>query len=398
MKYFHKLFLIAIAVVLLWQPTQAQDIDPAELNGGVNTVITSIPFLRINPDGRAGGMGDIGIATAPDANSMYHNMAKLSFAKDRMGMGITYTPWLKALVNDMFIGYVSGYKKLDDLQAISTSIRYFNLGSIQFTNESGIETVEFNPHEFAFDLGYSRRLSDKLAAGLTLKYVYSNLAKGQTGASGEINVAGAVAADLSFYYENDMAAGERDAKLRIGGAISNIGNKVSYTQDKVKDFIPINLSLGSSYTLDLDEHNSITFAAEFNKLLVPTPDTINVIDPDANIFDHREKSLFSGMFGSFADAPGGLSEELREITIQLGAEYWYNDQFAFRAGYFHEHASKGNRKFMTMGLGVKYEIFGLNFSYLIPTAGISNHPLENTLRFTLFFDLDKGMGALTGSE
>jgi len=394
MKYFHKLFLIAIATVLLWQPAQAQDIDPSELNGGVNTVITSIPFLRINPDGRAGGMGDVGIATAPDANSMYHNMAKLAFAEDRMGMGITYTPWLKALVNDMFIGYVSGYKKLDDLQAISTSIRYFNLGSIQFTDESGIETVQFNPHELAFDLGYSRKLSEKLSAGLTLKYVYSNLAKGQTGASGEINVAGAVAADLSVYYENDMVVGERDSRLRIGGAISNVGNKVSYTQDKVKDFIPINLSLGSSYTLDLDEHNSITFAAEFNKLLVPTPDTINVIDPEAGVFDHREVSLFSGMFGSFADAPGGFSEELREITIQLGAEYWYNDQFAFRAGYFHEHASKGNRKFMTMGVGVKYEIFGLNFSYLIPTAGMGTHPLENTLRFTLFFDLDKGMSAL----
>jgi len=394
MKYFHKLFLIAIATVLLWQPAQAQDIDPSELNGGVNTVITSIPFLRINPDGRAGGMGDVGIATAPDANSMYHNMAKLAFAEDRMGMGITYTPWLKALVNDMFIGYVSGYKKLDDLQAISTSIRYFNLGSIQFTDESGIETVQFNPHELAFDLGYSRKLSEKLSAGLTLKYVYSNLAKGQTGASGEINVAGAVAADLSVYYENDMVVGERDSRLRIGGAISNVGNKVSYTQDKVKDFIPINLSVGSSYTLDLDEHNSITFAAEFNKLLVPTPDTINVIDPEAGVFDHREVSLFSGMFGSFADAPGGFSEELREITIQLGAEYWYNDQFAFRAGYFHEHASKGNRKFMTMGVGVKYEIFGLNFSYLIPTAGMGTHPLENTLRFTLFFDLDKGMSAL----
>ncbi len=395
MKQIRNLFFIALALFFMGNPMQAQDeIDVNELNGGsVNTVITSIPFLRINPDGRAGGMGDVGVATTPDANSMYHNMAKLSFAEDNMGIGITYTPWLKALVNDMFISYLSGYKKINDLQAVALSMRYFNLGSIQFTNESGIETTQFNPHEFAFDLGYSRRLSDKLSAGLTLKYVYSNLAKGQTGSSGQINVADAVAADLSFYYQTPLSAGDRDGTLRIGTAISNIGNKVSYTEENTKDFIPINLSLGSSYSIDLDEHNSLMFAVEFNKLMVPTPDTLDV-NPANDIFDHREASLFSGMFGSFGDAPGGISEELREITIQVGAEYWYNNQFAIRAGYFHEHATKGNRKFLTMGVGLRYEIFGLNFSYLVPTAGIANHPLENTLRFTLFFDLDKGFAAI----
>ena len=354
----------------------------------VNSVFTSIPFLRINPDGRAGGMGDVGLAISPDASSIYHNNSKLAFAEDKSGLAITYTPWLKALVGDMFIGHVAGYNKFSDIQAISGSFRYFNMGSIQFTDESGVNLQEFSPHELAIDLGYARRLSDNLSAGLTLKYVYSNLAKGQsTATSGAINAANAVAADLSVFYTNDFDQNGRDANLSFGAAVTNIGNKVSYTEDDIKDFIPINLGIGAAYSLSIDDYNEIMIAFDVNKLLVPTPnDTIN---PNTGYPLHREKSLFAGMFGSFSDAPGGASEEFKELTYSLGAEYWYNKQFSVRAGYFHENRLKGNRQYVTVGLGVKYSMFGLNFSYLVPTSsGTTANPLENTLRFSLLFDLD----------
>ena len=375
---------LLLAVLLLTfvrvDDAQAQIGSANELNGSVNAVFTSIPFLRINPDGRAGGMGDLGLATSPDASAIYHNNAKLAFAEDQWGAVMTYTPWLKALVPDMFIGHLAGFNRLDEYQTLALSLRYFNLGSIQFTDESGIDLQEFNPHEFAFDLGYSRKLSEQLSAGLTLKYVYSNLAKGQQTSSGEISAAQAVAADLSVFYTAN--------NLSIGGAISNIGNKVSYTEEDIKDFIPINLGIGAAYTLDIDDYNTIMFGLDLNKLLVPTPDTL-FIDGDPNVADHREKSLFTGMFGSFSDAPDGFGEEMREFTFSVGAEYWYNKQFAVRTGYFYEDRTKGNRQYLTFGVGLKYSIFGLNFSYLVPTSsGTQSNPLQNTLRFSLLFDLD----------
>ena len=392
MKYTIKSLLLALVVVTSL-PSFGQCLDDGTNNitgsDCVNSVFTSIPFLRINPDGRAGGMGDVGIAISPDASSIYHNNSKLAFAEDKSGLAITYTPWLKALVGDMFIGHVAGYNRLDDIQAISGSFRFFNMGSIQFTDESGINLQEFNPHELAIDLGYARRLSDNLSAGLTLKYIYSNLAKGQsTATSGDINAANAVAADLSVFYTTDLDQNGRDANLSIGGAITNIGNKVSYTEDDIKDFIPINLGVGAAYSLSIDDYNEIMVAFDINKLLVPTPDTL-FAGGDPAYPDHREKSLFSGMFGSFSDAPGGASEEFKELTYSLGAEYWYNKQFSVRAGYFHENRLKGNRQYITVGLGVKYSMLGLNFSYLVPTSsGTTANPLENTLRFSLLFDLD----------
>jgi len=388
----NKLFSLTLTLALflgssMSYTTQAQ-ISTEDLNGGVNSVFTSLPFLRINPDGRSGGMGDIGIATSADPASIFYNGSKLAFAEEQSGLSITYTPWLKALVPDMFIGHISGYTQLSDLEAIGVSFRYFNMGSIQFTNEAGINLNEFNPHELAIDLAYSRKLSQQLSAGLTLKYAYSNLAKGQVTNSGLISAANAVAADISVYYQNDVDWTANGGRFAAGAAITNIGNKVSYTEDDIRDFIPINLGIGAAYTMDIDDYNSLMIGVDLNKLLVPTPDTL-FLSGDPNVPDHREKTLFSGIFGSFADAPGGAGEELREVMFSVGAEYWYNKQFALRAGYFFEDRTKGNRQYVTLGVGLKYSVFGLNFSYLVPTStSTATNPLENTLRFSLLFNLD----------
>lgn len=378
---------IAVCIVSLCSVesafAQPQPIDPDGLSGRVNTVFTSIPFLRINPDGRTGGMGDVGIATDPDYASIFHNSAKLAFTKKNIGFGLTYTPWLRELVNDIYIAYLGGYKKLDDLQSIGLSLRYFSLGSIQFTNLGGEITGEHRPNEFAIDLAYARKLSDNLSLGLTLKYVRSDLARNQElnqSAGNIVRAANAAAADIGFYYQNNIDFFGRDARLSLGTAISNIGNKVSYTDDAEKDFLPINWGIGSGLKVNLDDYNTIAFAFDVNKLLVPTPDTTATAE-------FRSKSLLAGMFGSFGDAPGGFKEELQELMYSVGAEYWYREQFSVRAGYFHEHQLKGNRKFVTMGVGLRYSVFGLDFSYVVPTSQ-KNHPLSNTLRFTLSFNFD----------
>ncbi len=363
-----------------------------QLNGQygerVNTVYTSIPFLRINPDARSGGMGDVGLATSPDAASMYWNASKFAFIEDEMGMSLTYTPWLSELVNDIYIAYLTGYKKFDDVSTLGMSLRYFSLGDIQFTDINAEPAGQFSPRELAFDVGYARRLGDKFSMGLTLKYAYSNLAKGQTNTTGDvIKPATSAAGDISFFYTDDLLIGTSDAQLSIGGAISNIGNKVSYTEDEQRDFIPINLGVGAALELNFDEYNSIMIAADINKLLVPTPAPEDTTD--ANWVNPRDKAVISGMFGSFTDAPGGGKEELQELMYSFGLEYWYNKQFAVRVGHYNEHKYKGNRKYMTVGLGLKYNIFGLNFSYIIPTTqNRGTSPLDNTLRFSLLFDFN----------
>ena len=394
MKYlfFQKITAWIIGFVLIFGnfsfEAQAQVPDPGNLGGQVNTVFTSIPFLRINPDARTGAMGDVGLATSPDPGSMYHNASKLAFAPNDLGLGLTYTPWLRALVNDIYIAQLAGYKRINDLQTLALSMRYFSLGNIQFTGFNGEPNGQHNPNEFAFDLAYARKLSDNFSAGITLKYVRSDLANGQeVGGSGNIvKAANAVAADVSFYFEKDIQIFKKDTKVSFGTALTNIGNKVSYTEDDIKDFIPINLGMGTAFAMDIDDHNSVTLAFDMNKLLVPTPnDSIAPDSPDSP----RNKPLLSGMFGSFADAPGGFKEEMQEIMYSVGFEYWYNKLFAIRLGYFHEHANKGDRKYVTTGVGVKYSVFGLNFSYIIPASGDANtNPLNNTLRFSLLFDFD----------
>ena len=355
----------------------------------INVVTTAVPFLRISPDARAGGMGDLSIATSPDAASSYYNLGKVPFNELPGGINLTYTPWLKKIVPDVYLASASGYYKLDDFQAISASLRYFSLGNIQFTDQFGQLQGSGNPREFGIDVGYSRRLSDQLGLGIGLKYIYSNLAAGAVSPGAIYKAGSAVAADLGIYYNGTSELGQG---LSWGVALTNLGSKIAYTdQADQKDFIPANLGLGATYTRVFDESNKIMFGVDVNKLLVPTPPmaTGDYSADSASLAAYRNKGVMSGWFSSFNDAPDGFSEELKEFQISVGAEYWYNNQFALRAGYFHEHQTKGNRRFFTSGVGIKYNVFGLNFSYLIPTGqgGSNQNPLSNTLRFSLVFDL-----------
>ncbi len=357
---------------------------------GANIVTTAVPFLSFTPDSRSGGMGDAGVATTPDVNSQHWNPAKYVFAESNMGIGLSYSPWLRALVDDMNLAYLVGYKKLDDNQVVSSSLRYFSLGSITFTDMNGTLMSQANPNEFAIDLGYSRKLSDVFSGGVTIRYIRSDLTGGQLINGVESHAGNTYAADVAFFYYNEFRANRRDNIFSAGVNIQNIGGKISYTDGEVKDFIPTNLMLGAAYTTEMDNYNSITFAIEANKLLVPTPpqDTTGYTDGDI-IFPggiNSDKSVVGGIFSSFTDAPGGFSEELQEVNISIGVEYWYNKQFALRAGYFYENENKGNRKFITAGAGLKMNVFALDFSYLLPTQ--QNHPLANTLRFSLSFDVD----------
>ena len=351
----------------------------------INVVTTAVPFLRISPDARAGGMGDAGIATIPDANSSFWNQAKIPFAESKAGIGVTYTPWLKGLdLNDVYLAALAGYYRLDDQQAISGSLRYFSLGNIQFTDALGNDLQQYRPREFAVDLGYSRKLSSKLGLGIAVRYINSSLATGTYNGS-TYKAGSSVAADLSVFH--DGTAGKTNASgLNWGVVLNNLGAKISYTNDATqKDFIPANLGIGLAYVKQFDPTNKITFALDLNKLLVPTPPT------DSNsLAAYHSKGVVSSWFSSFGDAPGGFSEEIREVTVAGGVEYMYNNQFALRGGYFSEDATKGNRKYFTLGAGLNYNMFGLNFSYLIPSQnGINRNPLSNTLRFSLVFNLDK---------
>ena len=371
--------LVLICCILFSLSVNAQ-ISTDNLDGRTNTINTAVPFLRISPDARAGAMGDAGVATSPDANSIYWNLAKIPFATTRSAISVTYTPWLKELVNDVFLANLAGYYQMDEFQTVSASLRYFSLGTINFTDVTGMPTYDYHPREFAFDAGYARKLSDNFSVALAGRFIYSNLASGDI--NGRVVRPGkAFATDLSLFYTKDF---EKDNSAvntwNVGMAITNIGTKISYTESATnKDFLPTNLGLGTSYSIGLDQTSKVMFTLDLNKLLVPTPDSTGA---------YREKSTISGMFSSFGDAPGGFKEELQEVTVSLGGEYGYNDQFFVRAGYFYENKNKGNRKYVTAGLGVKYNMFGLNFSYLVPSGnGIQRNPLSNTLRFSLIFDL-----------
>ena len=356
----------------------------------INVVTTAVPCLRISPDARAGGMGDLGMATAPDANSGFWNLAKTPFNKDQYGVALTYTPWLKDLgLNDVYLLSFAGYYKLDELQAISASIRYFSLGNIQFTDGAGNDFGEGRPREFGVDAGYSRKLSDKLSLGLALRYIHSNLVGNFADQGNTYQAGNTVAGDFSLYYNGLNADGQG---WSFGGALSNLGGKIGYTKDATqKDFIPANLGLGAAYTKVFDEDNKIQFGLDLHKLLVPTPPKLtgDLTSDSTAIAGYRTKPVVSSCLSSFGDAPGGFGEELREFQVSLGAEYSFSDQFFARAGYFYEDKTKGNRKYFTVGLGIKYSVFGLNFSYLVPSgAGINRNPLSNTLRFGLILDMD----------
>lgn len=351
----------------------------------INVVTTAVPFLRISPDARSGGMGDIGVATSPDANSGIWNIGKVAFNTSQGGISASYTPWLKELVNDVYLASLAGYYKFDDNQALSASLRYFSLGNITFTDNQGNDFGSFRPREFGIDVGYSRKLNAKNGIGVALKYINSNLAGGTTVGSTTYKSGSAVAADLAWYHDGKGTTGKG---WSYGVALTNLGSKISYTDNAdAKDFIPANLGLGATYSWKPNESNSIMLGLDLNKLLVPTPPA----DPATaqQIADYRSKSVIGSWFSSFGDAPDGFNEELKEFTVSVGGEYWYKSQFALRAGYFFENKTKGNRRYFTMGLGVKYNIFGLNFAYLLPSGtGVSRNPLSNTLRFSVLFDLN----------
>lgn len=373
--------LVCTFSLFLCQDTFAQITDPGQTDGRVNAINTAVPFLRISPDARSGAMGDVGLALSPDANAVYWNLSKLPFAEKKAAIAVTYTPWLKELVNDVFLAQVAGYTQLDENQSIGASLRYFSLGDIQFTDMNQADNGTFRPREFAFDAGYARRLSQNWSIGLALRYIHSSLATGLSVDQQTIRPGRAVAADLTSFYTKNFETDNGVNTLSLGFAMTNIGTKISYTQSAQRDFLPTNLGLGAAYTIGIDEYNKFTFALDINKLMVPTPQTDST---------YPDKSVLEGLFSSFGDAPGGFKEELHELMYSVGGEYWYNNQFAVRVGYYNEHATKGNRKFFTAGLGVKYDIFGLNFSYLVPSgAGIQRNPLSNTLRFTLSFDLSR---------
>ena len=386
--------------------TNAQSqITTGELNGQtINTITTAVPLLMISPDARAGALGDAGGALSPDANSIHWGAAKLANIEGSSGISLSYIPWLRNLVPDINLGYLSWYKKMKKRQTIGGSLRYFSLGNIVFTDITGNVTGQFNPNEFAIDFAYARRFSDRWSGGIAMRYIYSNL-------TGGIEVQGTpsfpgqtVAADISTFYTNpDLKIGKNKTTYSFAAAVTNIGGKISYTKTADRDFIPINLRIGNSVKMKLDDYNAFTFLLDFNKLLVPTPpirsdgtDNFPGIPAGEVAFgkENNDVPIVSGMLQSFYDAPGVLQsdgvtrsvlkEELREIIICGGVEYSYNNVFAIRTGYFNENSTKGNRRYFTLGAGIKFNVFTLDLAYLIPTQ--QRNPLENTIRFTLQFD------------
>ncbi len=381
--------IIACAFVFILRNNYSQD--------ELNPIFLTVPFLTIAPDSRAGAMGDIGVATSPDASAQHWNASKYAFVKGEAGFAMSFTPWLRNLVSDINLGYVSGYFRIDDRQVISSSFLYFSLGEILFRDMYGEEYGHFTPNEFAFDFAYSRTLSDNISGALTLRFLRSDLTGGGTQGGEEYNPGISFGADLSTYYQRDIKLSDKDAELAWGVSISNLGSKISYTEGADKHFIPANLRVGARLSVDLDEYNAVSLATDINKLLVPTPPSYYNDSLDANgdqVIREGKKppsSLPLSWIQSFYDAPGGFKEEMHEIIYSVGAEYWYREQFAIRAGYFHEHINKGNRKYFTVGIGLKLNVFFIDYSYLIPTSG-RQHPLANTMRFTLGFVFDKFRG------
>lgn len=355
-----------------------------------NTLLTALPFLRITPDSRSGALGDAGVSLSPDPNAMHHNAARLAFAEEDLGISATMSPWLRGLgIDDIYLFYLSGYKKIDNFQTVGLGVRFFSLGAIDFKDENGNDLGEGRPFEFEFAAAYSRKLSKKLSASLTAKFAQSSLASNRSIGGTQIIPARTFAADLGVFYKTKMGSSGRSNYLNLGAAITNLGNKVAYTKTATRDFIPTNLGLGGTYEMNFDDYNTLNVTFEINKLMVPTTipfgDSIRGDVNKNNIADYREKALFDGIFGSFTDAPGGFTEEIQELMYSVGLEYWYDKVFAVRMGYFHENTLKGNRKFFTLGCGVKYNIYGINLSYLVPT-NITRSPLANTLRFSFVFD------------
>jgi len=389
------LFLLAFAFIST--RSSGQDLPP-EPTDGSRVISTAVPFLTISPDARSGGMGDLGAATSPDAYSMFWNPAKYAFIDQSFGFGIGYVPWLRGLVNDIGLASVVGFGKIGEKQAVAASLRFFSMGSVMFTNDVGQELGEVKPNEWAIDATYARKFSREFSGAVAARFIYSNLVPVNY-TSYDVRPGTSIAADIAIYYHHPMdIRGMSGASIDVGFDISNIGAKMSYSSTSVvRDFIPTTLRLGPSFTMDIDDYNRISFALDLSKLLVPTPpvyakDTNNnpIIGPDGKkvILAGKDPdvSVVKGMIQSFYDAPYGFKEELQEINVAVAAEYWYNKLFSIRAGYFYESKYKGDRQFFTLGAGLRYNVFGLDFSYLIPIR--NNNPLQNTLQFTLLFNFN----------
>lgn len=357
----------------------------AQKDNFFNPVTTSVTSQSIAPDARSAGMGDVGAATDPDVVSQYWNPAKYPFNISRAGVAINYTPWLRQLVSDIDLAYVAGYYRIGDYSAVSASLRYFSLGEVQMSDD---ENLTINPYEMSFDVAYSLMLSENFSLGAAVRWIYSDLTYDFTS---DTAPGSAFAADLSCYYQNYLNIGQRECQLGLGLNISNIGSKISFGGDNNSEFIPTNMRLGASLMVPIDEYNRFTIAADANKLLVPTYPKQNEGESTEAYQERVQKDYYdvssiSGIFKSFGDAPGGFKEELQEIQWSVGGEYVYHDKFALRAGYHHESANKGNRKYFTVGAGFKMNVFSLDAGYVIATA--KSNPLDQTLRFTLSFDMD----------
>lgn len=384
MKKYNLSIILFTVLSLLGATSQAQP----TVNGGTDServITTAVPFLLFSPDSRGSAMGDVGVATSPDANSVHWNNAKLAFIDNNTGFALSYTPWLGNIVDDMAVSYLSYYKRLNRIQTIGFNFRYFDLGEIQLTDVQGVPQGIQSPSELAIDGTYSRKLSENFSIGVTGRFIWSNLAGNVTNAP-DASAGTSIAVDLGGYYTKDLRLKGREANLSVGLHISNIGQKITYTSAENEDFLPANLRIGTAFNIDLDAYNSLTLGFDANKLLVPSPP---VVDASGNVIrgNDPDRSLLSGTFGSFGDAPDGFSEELQEITLSFGTEYWYRDVFSGRIGYFYENPNKGGRQYFTIGVGFRYQVFGADFSYLVPPE--RNDPLGNTLRVTLLFNFNK---------
>ena len=375
--YIKHIMMLMLAAIAL--PAMAQK------ENFFNPVTTSVTSQSIAPDARSAGMGDVGAATDPDVVSQYWNPAKYPFNISRAGVAINYTPWLRHLVSDIDLAYVAGYYRIGDYSAVSASLRYFSLGEVQMLDD---DNLTINPYEMSFDVAYSLMLSENFSLGAAVRWIYSDLTYDFTS---DTAPGSAFAADLSCYYQNYLNIGQRECQLGLGLNISNIGSKISFGGDNNSEFIPTNMRLGASLMVPIDEYNRFTIAADANKLLVPTYPKQNEGESTEAYQERVQKDYYdvssiSGIFKSFGDAPGGFKEELQEIQWSVGAEYIYHDKFALRAGYHHESENKGNRKYFTVGAGFKMSVFSLDAGYVIATA--KSNPLDQTLRFSLSFDMD----------
>ena len=386
-------FLIFLNVPVFSQSTILSGQDTSR-----RPIITAVPFLLISPDSRGSAMGETGVATSPDVNSVHWNNAKLAFIDKKYGFGISYVPWLGKIVDDMSVSYLSGFYKLDQVQTVGLSMKYFDLGEIQLTDNQGLSLGVENPKELSTAFTYSRKLTNDLSIGGSARYIWSNLT-GSISNYSDAKAGNSFSVDLGIYYNKEISLVNRTSELSFGSHISNIGGKITYGSSKSLDFIPVNLRVGTSLKTFLDQYNSITLAVDLNKLMVPSPPIYEVdingnyiIDPTTNQAKilkgkNPNRSVLSGIFSSFSDAPDGFSEEIKEVTISTGLEYWYREIFSFRGGYFLENMDKGGRKFLTLGLGIKYNNLGIDFSYL--STPQNDHPLAETMRFSLSFLFDK---------